>query len=212
MAVAPSAVPATCPVSSPAGEDLGGAVDLRPAGVRALVLLAGWVGWVGWALTGQAANPDLVLRDGLALALGGRQARAPFRVDPVEAQMVRGQWRVPAAGDVVSLPGGTNRLWEPVRAGADGTFQHPALRGGYFSVPLVAPADGIWLLRASGHTMAYVNGEPRAGDIYRNGSVSLPVAIHRGTNDLLFATGRGPLSVVLAEPEKPISIDTRDTT
>ncbi|MEI6343296.1 MAG: prolyl oligopeptidase family serine peptidase [Verrucomicrobiota bacterium] len=158
-----------------------------------------------------ALAEDIILRDGFAVALGGRMARAPFRTDPVEARIVAGLWRPPTAGDVVELPGGTNRVWEHVTAKADGTFEHPALRGGYIQVPFVSDRDRILLLQASGHSMAYVNGEPRAGDIYRNGSVSLPIAIKAGTNDLLFATGRGALSIRLAEPE-PIAIDPRDPT
>lgn len=164
------------------------------------------------AVATRAATNDIVLKQGVALALGGRMGRTPFRVDPVEARIVRGEWTLPAAGDSLPGPGGTNRVWEAVTAGEDGTFQHRAVRGGYFSVPFVSDSDRILLLRAAGHSMAYVNGEPRAGDIYRNGSVSLPVAIRKGTNDLLFATGRGPLSVVLSEPEKPVAIDHRDTT
>lgn len=172
--------------------------------VRRLVFVAAFL---PWAVLGE----DIVLREGLAVAFGGRMARAPFRTDPVEARIVAGQWQIPSAGDVVELPGGTNRVWERVTAKPDGTFEHPALRGGYVAVPFVSDRERILLLQASGHSMAYVNGEPRAGDIYRNGSVSLPVAIKAGTNELLFVTGRGALSVRLAEPE-PVAIDPRDPT
>ncbi len=154
---------------------------------------------------------DIVLREGVAVVLGGRMARAPFRTDPVEARVVAGTWTPPSPGEVLGYPGGTHRVWERVTAKPDGAFEHPAMRGGYVYVPFVSDRDRILLLQASGHSMAYVNGEPRAGDIYRNGSVSLPVAFKAGTNHLLFATGRGALSVKLAEPE-PIAIDPRDPT
>jgi hypothetical protein len=159
-----------------------------------------------------AAETEYLLREGVAVATGGRMVRTPFHTDPVEARIVAGTWTLPVAGETLVLPGGTNRIWEKVTAKEDGSFEHAALRGGYFEVPYVAEQDGILLLRASGHTMAYVNGEPRAGDVYGNNTVSLPIAVRRGTNDLLFATARGGLRVRLAVPAKPLAMDPRDPT
>ena len=170
-----------------------------------VLLLAG-------SLAAHSAEVEYLLREGVAVATGGRMVRTPFHTDPVEARIVAGTWTLPVAGETVVLPGGTNRVWEKVTAKEDGSFEHAALRGGYFEVPYVAERDGILLLRASGHTMAYVNGEPRAGDVYGNNTVSLPIAVRRGTNDLLFATARGGLRVRLAVPAKPLAIDPRDPT
>jgi poly(3-hydroxybutyrate) depolymerase len=182
---------------------LGFNLPLRwPMAVVSLCMASAWV----------RAETEFILRDGVAVATGGRMVRTPFHTDPIEARIVSGTWTLPQPGESVTLPGGTNRVWEAVTAKEDGNFSHPALRGGYVEVPYVSDADRILLLRASGHTMAYVNGEPRAGDVYRNGTVSLPIAVRRGTNDLLFATARGGLSVRLAVPEKPLAIDVRDTT
>jgi len=112
----------------------------------------------------------------------------------------------------VILPAGTNAVWETVVAKPGGEFEHPAVRGGYVSVPFVSDRERILLLQAAGHQMVYVNGVPRAGDIYRNGSVSPPVVMRKGTNELLFATGRGALNVRLAEPTEPVALDPRDPT
>lgn len=166
---------------------------------------------LGLVVTAALAD-EIVLRDGVAVAFGGRMARVPFRIDPVEARIVQGTWNLPRAGDVLALPGGTNGVWETVAAKADGDFEHPALRGGYVSVPFFSDRERILLLQAAGHQMVYVNGEPRAGDIYRNGSVSLPVLMRKGTNELLFATGRGALNVRLAEPIDTVAIDPQDPT
>lgn len=170
--------------------------------------------WAACVLTATAlAGPaEIVLREGVAVQTGGRMVRTPFHTDPVEARMVAGTWTIPADGDSVRLPDGSTRTWETAVAKADGSFTNAAVRGGYFEVPFVSDTDRILLLQASGHGMAYVNGEPRAGDVYQNGSVSLPVRIRRGTNDLLFATSRGGLRVVLAEPAKPVFVDHRDPT
>ncbi len=161
---------------------------------------------------GLLAESDIVLREGVAVATGGRMVRTPFHVDAVEARIVAGDWTLPAAGEMLALPDGDSKPWEKVVAKEDGDFEHAALRGGYFEIPYISDSDRILLLQAAGHSMVYVNGVPRAGDVYQNGSVSLPIAVRRGTNDLLFATARGALRVRLAVPEKPVAIDPRDPT
>jgi hypothetical protein len=76
------------------------------------------------------AETEIILKEGVAVATGGRMVRTPFHTDPIEARIVAGTWTLPAAGETLSLPGGTNRTWEAVSASADGSFSHPALRGG----------------------------------------------------------------------------------
>src|SRR5882724_2483268 len=141
--------------------------------------------------SGAAAGTDIVVHEGLAIRTGGgRDGRTAFHTDAVEALIVTGKWAPPSAGDTLTMPGGTTRAWEAVAARADGSFTNAALRGGYVYLPFVSDADQVFLLKAAGHSMVYVNGEPRAGDPYQNGSVALPVALHRGTNNFLFAVGR----------------------
>jgi dienelactone hydrolase len=162
-----------------------------------------------------SAAPDeseIVLREGLAIRSSGRSARTAFHTDAIEALFVAGRWSAPVAGATVTMPNGTNRVWEPVVAKADGSFTNAALRGGYVYLPYVSAIDEVLLLKASGHSMVYVNGEPRTGDPYGNGSVALPVQVRRGTNEFLFASGRGSLRVRLAKAAKPIVIDLRDST
>ncbi len=157
-------------------------------------------------------NGEIVLREGLGLRSGGRFGRSAFHTDAVEALIVAGRWSAPRAGDEVLMPDGTNRIWEVVAARPDGNFTNASVRAGYVYLPYVSAEDRVMLLRAAGHSMVYVNGEPRTGDPYQNGSVSLPVQLHRGTNDLLFASGRGGLRARLVAPAQPIAIDLRDNT
>jgi hypothetical protein len=125
--------------------------------------------------------------------------------------MVAGRWKAPRAGDRVSLPGGGERTWESATA-RNGAIEHPALRGGYAYWQVKADAPRIMVLEASGHLMAHVNGEPRAGDPYQNGIVRLPVQLHKGSNDFLFHVGRGRLQAKLTAPTSPALLDTRDLT
>src|SRR5579871_172017 len=105
---------------------------------------------------------------------------------------------------MVTLPDGTTRAWKRIVAQKDGPFRDPALSGGYAYVPVEAGVPQVRILEASAHAMVYVNGEPRAGDIYGYGWTRLPVLLRPGTNDLLFGGGRGgELHVRLASPRAP---------
>ena len=94
----------------------------------------------------------------------------------------------------------------------DGTFSGGAFRGGWARFTLDEPVARTVFLEAQGDSFAYVNGEPRAGDVYSTGYVSLPVRLRKGANELLFRVGRGSLKVALAPVERAVSLDARDAT
>lgn len=129
--------------------------------------------------------------------------RSVVHIDPVEAAIVQGTWQKPVEGQ-----GG----WTKVSANNEKVFQGGPTGGGYIYCSVKSDAEKTMLLEASGHTMVYVNGAPRAGDPYSYGYVSLPITLHKGTNDLLFLCGRGRLQVKLVDPPKPVSLDLRDLT
>lgn len=182
---------------------------LRRPAIRSWTLLL--MGVVVSVLT--IAAEEIVLREGLAVRGSGRMGRTAFHTDDIELQIVLGSWAPPRAGDGVGEAGGGNvRKWELAGTNADGGFTNAVLRGGYLYVPLVADRTRVMLLQASGHSMVYVNGEPRAGDVYQNGSVSLPVQLKAGTNHFLFASGRGLIKARLAEPAGIVTLDPRDPT
>jgi poly(3-hydroxybutyrate) depolymerase len=148
----------------------------------------------------------------LVLAPVGRHGRLMLPVDAVLAEIAAGKWTAPKAEATVSLPGGPVRKWETLKAAADGSFSHPALRGGYAYVGLQAEEEQVMILEASGHLMAYVNGEPRAGDSYGYGYVHLPILLRKGTNDLLFHVSRGRLNLRLAPVKGHAQLQLRDNT
>ncbi len=155
---------------------------------------------------------DLELRETLAIHRVGEYGRAPVHTDAIEALIVAGTWKPPAAGDSITLPDGSTRTWEAVTAGEDGWITSPLLRGGYAYAAVESPVARVMLLEASGHSLVYVNGEPRAGDPYQTGYVRLPIQLRAGTNDFLFASGRGRLQARLHAPESTLLIDLADAT
>ena len=142
----------------------------------------------------------------------GRFRRSAVHTDAVEARIVAGIWTTPGAGDTVVLPDGTERTWTEATAGDDGWLTHEAFRGGYASWTVRFESDRVMILHARGHSMVYVNGEPRAGDPYNYGTMRLPVEVRAGTNELLFRVGRGRLWARLTEPRGPVTLGGFDHT
>jgi pimeloyl-ACP methyl ester carboxylesterase len=168
--------------------------------------------------TGFAAEPaskgpgPVVLREALAIRGVSRAGRTAFHLDTVEALVVSGRWSAPRKGDTLAGIGGTNQVWESVTSDADGWFSGPAFRGGYAFLTHVADTDQVVLLNAQGHSVAYVNGEPHAGDPYENGTAAFPIRLRKGVNEFLFAVGRGRLRARLLPVDKAIALDLRDPT
>lgn len=143
---------------------------------------------------------------GLVLSVAPN-ARTPVRVDPVELALL-GRTQPFAEQEQTG-----SQRWKVVRAQPDGSFAGPAFdSAGYVQFVVECPEDRTYFLEATGHGMAYVNGEPRTGDIYGYGYASVPVRLHKGTNTLLLSTGRGPVRIALKPVIKPISFDLRDRT
>lgn len=127
------------------------------------------------------------------------QKRTPVRVDPVEFAIVK-----TGTVDVTD--------WKPAEAEKDGTYRGDAFASGYAMAFVDSPADQKVFLEARGHAMVFVNGEPRVGDPYSYGYVSLPIRLHKGRNELLFATGRGELNIKFEPIKRDVSVDLRDLT
>jgi poly(3-hydroxybutyrate) depolymerase len=156
--------------------------------------------------TGAARPPDvpppLVLRDALVLPPVGNYGRSAIHTDLLESQIVAGKWRAPKSGEQITLPNGEVRTWEKASTDKGGTLRGRALAGGYVFWSVPSTAEKVMLLEAAGHAMVYVNGEPRGGDIYSHGYVTLPVQLRAGTNDFLFHVARGQLRARLLPADK----------
>jgi hypothetical protein len=164
------------------------------------------------AAAAPAMPSSIELREGLMIAVGRPRNREPLAIDPITAQLVRGSWTMPKAGDVVALAPAPDRRWEKITAGADGNFSRPGLHGGYLATTVDSPDDAVRILDASGHSVVYVGGEPRVGDRYGHGYVRLPMRLHKGPNTLLFRGARDGLRARLTVPKAPAFFDAGDVT
>jgi dienelactone hydrolase len=153
---------------------------------------------------------DITIDSALVIRPAMRGGRSPVFTDPVEHLLVRGQWQPPEEDQ--RLGTGELSTWQPIRANQDGVLAHAALAGGYAFATVESPSERIALLDARGHRHVYVNGEPRAGDVYDNGSLRIPIKLREGANEFLFRGGRGRLRAVITEPPAPVFIESRDMT
>ena len=127
-----------------------------------------------------------------------RNARTPIRIDPIEASFYDGTF--------------DTTKWDDVTTTADKPFQGRQFGGGYAYFEVNSSSDKPMFLESKGNSMVYVNSEPRAGDPYSWGYVSLPVQLHKGKNTFLFAVGRGSFSGKLVDVAKTISFNPGDQT
>lgn len=160
------------------------------------------------AVQAPAGNIDNLLIIGGVIKTG----RLPVPVDSVQAAMVDGTWSTPSAGATLTGPDGKPHAWASVQAGKDGWYESDALESGYAFATYNSPRRQVMLVNAQGDSVRYVNGVPRAGDVYSFGYVKTPAVMEPGRNDLLFACLRGRFRVALQEPAKPMFLDASDAT
>ncbi len=170
------------------------------------------LGFSAAAARGQETPPAIQFEDALVLPAVGKFQRTPVYTDEVEYLRAHGQLESPREGAAIAPADGEPRAWKRILAAEDGFFRDEALGGGYAFLAWDAPGDRVLLLEATGQSAAFVNGEPRAGDPYNYGKLSLPVRVRAGRNEILLPCGRGQVKVTLTPPPKPLFLDTKDLT
>ena len=143
--------------------------------VRALVLAACLTCSSGAASRADidlpAGAPDVRLTEGLVVADIASWGRRTVNPDAIAEAMARGTLGSPRERDIVRRPeamGGGERTWQSARASEQGEFARLP-KSAYLLCTVQSATERVVLLDASGHTMAYVNGEPHAGDMYSHG-------------------------------------------
>ncbi|WP_242695915.1 alpha/beta hydrolase-fold protein [Desertivirga brevis] len=78
---------------------------------------------------------------------------------------------------------GENISWRSLAVNTDKKFKDKALSNGYLYLTYQSDKEQKAILHVSGNNMVYVNGEPRAGDLYAYGYLYLPVQLKKGLNE-----------------------------
>ncbi len=172
----------------------------------------------------ESAEP-IVPRTGLLLQQTGRgeidrsrdarRGRDRFD-DPLADLIVRQGLRDyhPAAGQELQGASGNTHVWRQIELDENGSVAGSSSRGrgGHLYIPIPSQRQRVMILEASGHSMAYFNGQPRVGNIYGYAYVDLPVLLDQGVNHLLLRSGRGSLAARLYAPSADVFVQDGDMT
>ncbi len=145
---------------------------------------------------------------------GGYFRRSPSSTDPVLQRLVSSELLPPHEGDV-SGKGfrGGEQHWRKLAIDDSGAITGGDLRGGYLYLTCTVNQDETVVLSPDGISEMFVDGVPRAGDVYGKHRILLPVKLNKGRHELWCKIARGKeKSVGVSTPRKPIYLTTIDPT
>jgi dienelactone hydrolase len=190
---------------------------------RLLLLTAGHLAVIAHCSLSSTPPDTIGIRSALIIKGPPASPDDIARRDPIESAFVNGTWKTPRPGEKIRYNDTAEGTWERADAGASGWYDSPALDGGYVYAAIESESDTPMLLEAFGNSIVYVNGVCRSGNPYGAKDTyegwephfdysSLPVPIHHGRNEFLFACNKGVFKARLARPHAPISLNARDAT
>ena len=154
---------------------------------------------------------EIVFNEGLTAGGLGRYGRSAIHSDPVEYRLATDTFVLPKEGDTAGKSrNGKEQAWVKITADEEGWFKGQTLRGGYLHVTMESPEERTKILEATGHSLVFVNGEPRGGDVYSYGWVQHPVRLLKGANSFLFRISRGKMRAKLTTPPGSLFLTNRD--
>ena len=136
--------------------------------------------------------------------------RSTVNTDAIEYQLAKGIFIPPVEGDKINAPDGSVRIWQTMPAMEHGDY--PAIGKGWVHASIDVKEDSIWILNGKGYRHVHVNNERRIGDMYGLGYVSLPIALKKGKNTLLFRGGRGRFQFKFTPAPADVFLEKRDAT
>jgi len=159
------------------------------------------------------AQDTITFKEGLVVGSVAKGTRSIVFTDPVYHDFITNKTLEPNEKDSVGLGRrGEVERWEKLSVNEKGVFKSRKLRGGYLYITYNAPESGIKIFEISGHSVVYVNGNPRGGDVYNKHLTFHPIELKKGENKFFIKGGRGEVSLKLLPVEKEISFLKRDMT
>ena len=158
----------------------------------------------------QNVSENPVITSILYLEPVGVLRRSTVNTDAIEYQLSKGIFIPPEEGDKVSAPDGAVRKWKLIQPSDNGLYE--TIGKGWVHATVDVKQDSIWILHGKGYRHVHVNNERRIGDMYGLGYVSLPIALKKGKNTLLFRGGRGRFTYEFSPAPAEVFLEKRDAT
>ncbi|KAA3439781.1 alpha/beta hydrolase-fold protein [Rufibacter hautae] len=156
-------------------------------------------------------------KKGLVVEDCHQYGREAIYTDQLAYQLYSKTLKKPAEGQVfLTNEKGKEITWSAVEVDSTGKFKGRELGNGYLYLTYESNQEQAALLHISGHSMVYVNGQPRTGDVYSDGWLQLPVQLKKGTNELYIRGSRfsvwNGISAKLALNTKSVILKKEDPT
>lgn len=134
---------------------------------------------------------EYLFEQGLVLPRCHSYGRVAYYQDFLAKQLYDGTLQTPHAGQSIGTNSNGNEMtWQTIEVNDDSAFQSRALASSYLYLTYDSPTAQTKILNITGNSMVFVNGEPRAGDIYAHGYVYLPVQLKKGVNEFYIQCSR----------------------
>ncbi len=178
---------------------------------------------ITWLFLSSFAQDTVYFRNGLMANGIHRYGREALYTDLLAYQLYTGSLQQPADGAALGtgIDGGVIQ-WASVAADSLHRFRLPRPAGAgqqrsmfsnssYLYVSYTAPKAVKALLRTTGSSAVYVNGEIHAGDQYSLGWLYIPVTLKKGLNEFYIRSGFATSASLLFNT-KPVALLTEDPT
>ncbi len=164
----------------------------------------------GGELAQSGEKPTVV--SSLVLDPLGQYGRSAVFSDPVLDQLARDPAWSPAVDEEFRAPDGRTAKWRALQPNAEGALDGAVRGNSWWFQRWRHTRDEVLLLESPGAGVVYANAAPRMSDLYRLGTVRIPVALRAGENDVLVRAGRGAPSVAWSKPPAPVFLADFDRT
>lgn len=154
--------------------------------------------------------------DGLAVGPCHQYGREALYTDQLAYQLYKGALKPQEGSLLLTDAKGAELKWKKVTADSTHRFRGDSFSNGYVYLTYESKKEQVAVLTVTGQDMIFVNGVPRAGDMYRYGWMHLPVLLKKGKNEIYARVARfgryGGITANLTFPAKPVSVNTEDLT
>ncbi|MEX1239525.1 MAG: prolyl oligopeptidase family serine peptidase [Cyclobacteriaceae bacterium] len=168
------------------------------------------------AVTSSYGQKEYEFKTGLAVTQCHRYGREAITTDHLAYSLYTGRLQLPREYVKLFTDTGKDFMWKKIEVDSTGKFRGEVLMNGYIYLTYNASRSQNALLNVTGNIMLYFNGEPRGGDIYSDGWMTLPVKLKRGVNEIFIRCGNFSrwqgVKARLLFPEKTVLLGIEDAT
>ena len=159
---------------------------------------------------------EFIFREGLAIANCHQYGRQAIYTDQFSGRYFEPGYNTPKQGGILFKNSeGKDVVWQEIKADSSGRFRGRVASNGYIYMTYTSKREEGAIVKITGNSMFYFNGEPHAGDPYEQNYMLVPVRLKKGLNEIYVRSssmgGQG-ITAKLIFPGSPVYISTSDAT